>query len=115
MTRYTVVGAINLLLGILELAISVIALVIFIPELAESFKDIGVTTPPSFLPIYLSFGLVIIVGIANLFVGSKLLSKGQQQKSRYFKYGIILAATTFILVITYYVGLILTFPVMGFL
>ncbi|KPJ70659.1 hypothetical protein AMJ51_01405 [Microgenomates bacterium DG_75] len=92
MRKYSILGIFNFLLGLGQIVLPIICIAVVIPRLTLLYSEF-VTMPPSFYLTYLILGLVIFMGIANLFIAFKLFAKTE----KYFKYGIILAIATFIL------------------
>jgi len=95
MTKYKIVGILNLFLGALEVIYPLFALIFTIPRLTMLYSEFGAEMP-SFISTYLILGFVILVGAGNLFFGFNLVSKSEK-KDKYFKYGLILLITSFLL------------------
>ena len=95
MTKYKTVGILNLFLGILEVFFALFAFVFIVPKLTSLYSEFG-TELPSFVSIYLILGVIILMGIGNLFFGFNLISK-PEKKDKYFKFALFLLIASFLL------------------
>ena len=80
MTKYIIVGALNLFLGVLEVIYPLFTLVFTIPRLTTLYSEFGAEMP-SFTSAYLIFGLIMLMGIGNLFFGINLVSKSKKRSA----------------------------------
>mgnify|MGYP001569075176 CR=1 FL=1 len=118
MTKYKVLGIINLGLGFIEITESFLTILAFATptqSMETSFKVTLITTwgIPN---LYIELGVIILFGLANIFTGLKLLSANIETHEKYFKIGVIFA-TISLLVLLYmlqmgflYLGPILWLP-----
>lgn len=95
MTKYKIVGILNLFLGVLEVVYPLFALIFTLPKLTRLYSDFGAEMP-SFTPTYLILGIVVLIGVGNLFFGFNLISKSGK-KDKYFKYALILVIASLLL------------------
>jgi hypothetical protein len=95
MTKYKIVGILNLFLGVSEIIYPLFALAFAITRLTTLYSGFS-TEVPSFISIYLILGVVISMGAGNLFLGFNLVSKSGK-KDKYFKYALILLIASFLL------------------
>lgn len=111
MTKYKIVGILNLFLGILETIYPLFAFMFTIPRLTELYSEFG-AEGPSFGITYLTLSIIILMGIGNLFFGIKLFSK-TENKDKYFKYALILVIASFLLggVFTSFASLSVIMPI----
>lgn len=94
--KYKVVAAINLFLGIIQAIILVVFLVFTLPKLMSLYSEFN-AKQPSYSLTYLGLGIVLLIALASLFTGFKLISKTKENKDKYFYAGIILIVVTFVL------------------
>lgn len=101
MNKHKIVAILNLLLGISEILSPFIYLGTALPALNKMYSDfesMGYTANlPSFTFTYFMFGVIVIMGIVNLFLGIKLFSQSKESRERYLKYGTISAIVAFVL------------------
>jgi len=95
MTKYKIVGIVNLFLGALEIICPLFALIFTIPRITALYSEFN-AEGPSLVPTYLVLGILILMGIGNLFFGFNLISKSEK-KDKYFKYALILIIASFLL------------------
>lgn len=96
MTKYKIVGAINLLLGGLQIIYPLFTLLFTLPRLTELYSEFN-AEGPSLTITYFTLGSVIFVGFANLFLGFKLFLKAEEIAKKYFKYGLASVIISFLL------------------
>ena len=94
MTKYRIVGVVNFLLGFLEIVYPLILIFFTIPKMYEFYSKINVELP-SPVGSYIILSLILLVGIINLFLGTKLFSKSAG-KDKYLTFAIILIVTSFV-------------------
>lgn len=83
----------NLVLGVLYLSISLIIPIFILPSVTQTYSALNINKP-SFTFTYIILGVVMLMGMINLFFGFKILNK---KNDKYLKYGIIFAVVTFFL------------------
>ena len=89
MTKYTIVGFVNLLVGSLQTINFLFTIFITLPRLTELYSEFAAQRP-SFMSTYLRLGFTVLLGISNFFFGFTLISKSEK-KIKYFRYALILA------------------------
>jgi len=94
MTKYRIVGVVNFLLGFLEIVYPLILIFFTIPKMYELYAQFHAEVP-SPVGTYMILSLILLVGIINLFLGTKLFSKSAG-KDTYFTFAIILIAASFL-------------------
>lgn len=95
MTRYTIIGILDLLFGI-PLVLQSLAMSIFtIPKLLALYSDSGIDIATISIRTYISLIIIAILGTINLFFGFKLFSSPTKEK--YFKFGLASALISFAL------------------
>jgi len=108
MTKYKIVGIINLLLGIFQLLLMFPLIVI--PKLNSLYADFNMNGQPNFTGSYLVTVVAFLLMAINLFLSRKGFSN-VKDKDKYFKVGIIVAVVTFIL--SGFLTLILTVSILS--
>lgn len=96
MTKYKIVGIINLFFGISLFLMSIFFLLSVFPKLSQMYADFNVSSQLNLMSGYIVVLLIFIIAIMNLFLGAKGLTVSKE-KEKYFKYGIISIVTTFFL------------------
>lgn len=96
MLRYKIAGAINLLLGFFQSLTSLSFLFFTLPNMREFYFEFKVETP-NFAMSYLVLGLVLLMGLINLFLGFKLILKTKEVTEKYFHYSVTLIVVSLIL------------------
>ena len=96
MSKYTIVAAVNLFLGTAQAFISIAILFFTLPKLMGLYSEFD-ANPPSYMSAYIGLSFILLIALANFFIGLKLFSKSEEDKSKYLKYGILLIAITIIL------------------
>jgi hypothetical protein len=95
MTKYKIVGILNISLGVLETIYAAFALIITLPKLNELYFELGAKRP-SYTSTYLILGFILIIGLVNLFLGLKLFTKSEKREA-YFIYALISLIASFFL------------------
>jgi hypothetical protein len=96
MTKYKIVGIIDLFFGIPQFLISIIFPLSVFPKLSQMYADFNVNSQLNLTSGYVVALLIFIIAITNIFLGIKGLTISKE-KEKYFKYGIISAVATFFL------------------
>jgi membrane protein implicated in regulation of membrane protease activity len=96
MNKYKVMGLINLIFGIMLLIISPIFPSFIIPGLGEMYEGMEIDLQLPLIGVYVATALIFVSAIINLFVGIKGITKNNN-KDKYFNYGIIAALISFFL------------------
>lgn len=94
--KYKVLGVVNLIIGFLQISISLLTLFVTIPSLRTLYAGYDVEAP-NFALIYLMYFIIIVAGIINLFLSFKLFSNATN-KEKYFIYGMISTIITLIFI-----------------
>lgn len=94
--RYTFVAIVNLLFGSFQILLAFWQLFFVIPRLGQLYSEFGVDVSKNLTYAYLFIIFILVLGVAQLFLGIKNLSSSPS-KEKYFKYGIILAVLTSLL------------------
>ncbi len=110
MTKYKIVGIIDLILGILQLLFSIVIPLSVFSTLRQLYYAINTHYQMNLMNVYVIVTLILLMAALNLFLGAKGLT-GSKEKERYFKYGIISAVTT--LFLTGILGSILIFSIIS--
>lgn len=82
--KYKLVGGLNIFSGIVEIIQPLVMLLVVVPSVMPVYD--AFEAQPNLIITYLVLGIVILVGIANVFCGIKLFSKS---KERYFNAAIV--------------------------
>lgn len=94
MDKYKIIGVVNLLFGIFQVVCPLFIIFITLPRLTAMYSEFNVQG--AFLtPTYLILGVVMLIGIGNLFFGFSLVSKSEK-KEKYFKYALMLIIASFL-------------------
>ena len=88
MSKYKIIGAFNGLLGLAQIVYFLVGVFVTIPKVMQIFSDVGIAEP-KLLSAYLGYSLMFLVGLFNLYVAKKLLSK-LGNGDIYLKFGVIL-------------------------
>ena len=96
MTKYKIVGIVDLFFGIPQLLISIVFPLSVFPKLSQMYSDFNVNSQLNLTSGYIVVMLILIIAITNLFLGVKGFTE-TKEKDKYFKYGIISAVATFFL------------------
>lgn len=88
MNKYKIVGIVNLIAGVIQIIFSLLFLLSTLPKLASIYSNIN-KEGPSYPAAYLMFGLIILLGIASLVAGFKLM-RGYENREKYLKFGLAL-------------------------
>lgn len=88
MIKYKVVGIISLLNGILFVLSPILMYLFVIPKFIALYEESTLSTKANLGQTYLSLTIVFILGIINIFLGSKLLFGAEETKKKYYKYGL---------------------------
>ncbi|MBU0618665.1 hypothetical protein KKD62_00345 [Patescibacteria group bacterium] len=96
MSKYKIVGIINFIFSGLQIIYPLLAIFFTIPRLTKLYTEVSAEMP-SFAPAYLALGFNLLLGITNFFLGFKLFSKQEKIQEKYFKFGLVLAVTSFLL------------------
>jgi len=96
MTKYKIVGIIDLILGILQLLFSIVIPLSVFSTLRQLYYAINTHYQMNLMNVYVIVTLILLMAALNLFLGAKGLT-GSKEKERYFKYGIISAVATLFL------------------
>lgn len=96
MTKYKIVGIIDLFFGISQFLISIIFPLSVFPELSKMYADFNVNSQLNFTSGYIVVMFILIIAVTNLFLGVKGFTK-TNEKDKYFRYGIISVVVTFFL------------------
>jgi len=94
MTKYKIVGIVNLLAGIFQLFISFSHSLTIFPQLSSLYSDIKLSVQPSLIGGYIVITIMVLIATINLLLGFKGLTNTTEQ-DKYFKKGIIFAITRF--------------------
>lgn len=94
MIKYKIVSGINFLLGISQILISFLQILFVSPKLQTLSTDLDASIPSYTDTVWV---LAILMGIANIFVGFKIITSQSEKKEKYFTYGFFIAITTFLL------------------
>jgi uncharacterized membrane protein YidH (DUF202 family) len=99
MSKYKIVGLINIYFGILLLLASAVFLMTVFPQLRMLYTDLNAGQPN----LAVGYAVVVLassVAVANIYLGAKsqMMSK-DKDKEKYFKNGQILAIATIVLLI----------------
>ncbi len=92
--KYRLIGAFNLLSGILQILLPALMLFFTIPRLNSLYSQANFDVSSYITRAYIFGGLIILMGLANLFSGFKLFSA---QKEKYFNFALIVLVLTFVL------------------
>lgn len=93
----SVMGIINLLLGGGQTGLSLIGLLFVLPKLNSLYSDFNAQVDRG--SMYLPYALILLMGVINMFIGIKLLSKSVSNKSVFLNFGVISAVITAIITI----------------
>ena len=104
MIKYKVVGIFNLFNGVFFILSPVLMYLFVIPKLASLHEESGIVYPVIFEQTYLALIIVFILGIINIFLGSKLLSGAEETKKKYYKYGLTFMVLILALWVLYFVS-----------
>lgn len=94
MTKYNIVGIINIFLGIPQLLMAVIFPLSVFPKHVSLYSDFYLNATPDFTSGYVAASIMLLIAITNLFLGAKGFTE-KKEKNKYFKLGIVSAITTF--------------------
>lgn len=81
-------------MGLLQVLVSISFLFFTLPKLMSVYSEFSAKAP-SYTTIYLVLGIVLLIAVINLFLGFKLFSKSENNRDKYFKYGLILIVVAF--------------------
>ena len=95
MTKYKIVGMLNFLMGIPILLLSLSFSIFIIPKLSQLYLEFNTNNSGNIILSYIIVLVLLIIAIANIFLGIKGFSN-TQKKEIYFKYSLIMALVTFI-------------------
>lgn len=96
MTKYKIIGILNFLLGIPTLLLSLSFSIFVIPKLNQLYAEFNTNNSGNVILSYIIVLVLLIIAIANIFLGIKEFSN-TQKKEIYFKYGVIMAVVAFLL------------------
>ena len=87
MDKYKIVGIIDIILGTLLIILPVFSSTIT-SSTTSTFNELGVSSSSN---NWLAVGVIVLIGIVDIFLGIKLFSGSKSDKNKYFTAGIILA------------------------
>ena len=96
MSKYKIVGLINLLFGLLQLFLPIMLWVSVIPKLTEIYSNFQVNNQPNLTLLFGALILLFIFGLTNIILGVMGFKK-IKEKEKIFQYGIMVAVVTFFL------------------
>ncbi|OIO15500.1 hypothetical protein COV53_04035 [Candidatus Gottesmanbacteria bacterium CG11_big_fil_rev_8_21_14_0_20_37_11] len=95
MSKYKIVGIINLFLGIPILLLALSFFILIIPKLSQLYSEFHASSQVSITSSYAVTIILLLTASANIFLGIKGISISQK-KDKYFKYGLLLVIVTFL-------------------
>lgn len=95
--KYRTLAIIDLFIGIPLSTIQILMLFLTTSELISFYQKLNVDIKTNIATFYTLSLLLIILGVVNIFIATKLLLKSTKNKERYFKYAVISLIVAFIL------------------
>lgn len=95
--RYKAIAIIDLFIGIPLSSIQILMLFLTTSELIGFYQKLNVDIKTNITIFYTLALLLIILGVVNIFMATKLLLKSTRNKERYFKYTVVSLIIAFIL------------------
>jgi len=89
MTKYNIVGIINLIFGLLQLGISIMPLYM-VSRIGQLYSDLNVKASQNLTFGYIGIICMLLISLVNIILGFKGLSKSKE-KEKNLKYGLITA------------------------
>lgn len=90
MSKHIIVGAANILLGVLLTAFPLFLIFVTFPRLKGLYASVA-ATGLSLAGYYPPLGILFVSGVIDLLFGFKLLTGSRESKEKFFGYGVVSA------------------------
>lgn len=97
MNRYTITGVLDFLIGGIVLITPLGMLVFVLPKILTIYSEANADVTRNIITTYISIAIQIFVGLLNIFLGTRMFSKDQIKRIKYFKWATIVPIVTFII------------------